>query len=164
MWCSGNSFGCLTSNRTNLSRWKIKWQVRQFRSQTFKTVATAQLVSCPTRLSSSWWWWPQIAPFEKCSIWELLHLRNAQFEKCFIWEMFNLRIASFEKCSIWEMLHLRNVRFEKCFIWEMFDLRNVRFENCSIWEMLHLRNMRMKTNPTFWEGCNFNQEGQFDSI
>ena len=90
-------------------------------------MAVFGLVSCPTRLSSSWWWRPQIAPFEKCSIWELLHLRIAPFEKCSIWEMFDLRIASFEKCSIWEM----------------FDLRIA---------------------PTFWEGCNFNQEGQFDSI
>ena len=62
----------------------------------------AYLVSCPTRLSSSWWWRPEIAPFENCSIWESLHLR----------------IAPFEKCSIWEMLHLRNAPFEKCYIWE----------------------------------------------
>ena len=71
------------------------------------------LVSCPTRLSSSWWWRPQIAPFENCSIWELLHLRIAPFENRSIWESLHLRIAPFEKCSIWEMLHLRNAPFEK---------------------------------------------------
>ena len=40
--------------------------------------------------------WHRVAS-PKCSIWELLHLRNVRFENC----------------SIWEMLHLRNVRFEK---------------------------------------------------
>ena len=93
-------------------------------------------------------WRPQNAAFENCSIWELLHLR----------------IAPFEKCSIWELLHLRNVEFEKCWIWELLHLRIAIFEKCTIWETQNLRNMRMKTNPTFWEGCNFNQEGQFDSI
>ena len=122
------------------------------------------LVSCPTRLSSSWWWRPQIAPFENCSIWELLHLRNAPFEKCSIWELLHLRNAPFEKCSIWEMLHLRIASFEKCSIWEMLHLRNALFENCWIWETPNLRNVRMKTNHTFWEGCNFNQDGLFNLI
>ena len=63
----------------------------------------AKVVSCPTRLSSSWWWRPQIADFEKCSIWELLHLRIAPFEKCSIWELLHLRIVEFEKCWIWEL-------------------------------------------------------------
>ena len=35
--------------------------------RTMMTIAIA-IVSCPTRLSSSWWWRPQNAPFEKCSI------------------------------------------------------------------------------------------------
>ena len=86
--------------------------------------------------------------------------QNAPFENCSIWEMFDLRIAPFEKCSIWEMFDLRIAPFEKCSIWEMFNLRNARFENCWIWETHNLRNMRMKTNHTFWEGCNFNQDGQ----
>ena len=55
--------------------------------------------------------WHRVAT-PKCSIWELLHLRNVRFENC----------------SIWEMLHLRNVRFENCFIWEMLHLRYVQFE------------------------------------
>ena len=33
-----------------------------------RSASCSLLVSCPTRLSSSWWWRPQIAPFEKCSI------------------------------------------------------------------------------------------------
>ena len=75
------------------------------------------LVSCPTRLSSSWWWRPQIAPFENCSIWESLHLR----------------IAPFENCSIWEMLHLRNAPFEKCYIWETWGWRQfIHFEKAAI--------------------------------
>ena len=79
--------------------------------------STINIVSCPTRLSSSWWWRPQNAPFEKCSIWELLHLRIAPFEKCSIWEMFALRIAPFEKCSIWETWGWRQIlHFEKAAI------------------------------------------------
>ena len=33
-----------------------------------KHLTHLRVVSCPTRLSSSWWWRPQIADFEKCSI------------------------------------------------------------------------------------------------
>ena len=74
------------------------------------------------------------------------------------------QIAPFENCSIWELLHLRIAPFENRSIWELLHLRNAPFEKCSIWEMLHLRNMRMKTIHTFWEGCNFNQDGLFNLI
>ena len=53
-----------------ITQWQRSWPIVS------RSVVTKSLVSCPTRLSSSWWWRPQIAPFENCSIWEMLHLRN----------------------------------------------------------------------------------------
>ena len=112
--------------------------------------------------------WHRVAT-PKCLILKLLHLRIAPFEKCSIRQCHRLTICFLY--LIWQIIRyycetsrLVYARFENCSIWEMLDLRIAPFEKCSIWEMLHLRNMRMKTNPTFWEGCNFNQEGQFDSI
>ena len=114
------------------------------------------------------------------SIWEvrtLFHLRcqnfipSEQSELYFIcstshaiflcsWDLEIWHRAATPNRSIWELLHLRIAPFENRSIWELLHLRNAPFEKCSIWEMLHLRNMRMKTNNTFWEGCNFNQDGQ----
>ena len=77
--------------------------------------------------------WHRVAT-PKCSIWELLHLRNARFENCSIWELLHLRNAWFENCSIWELLNLRIAKFEKCWIWEMLDLRIAGYEKRIIWE------------------------------
>ena len=91
----------------SIIRWPLSSPSRLLSSSWWSLIilvrCDSSLVSCPTRLSSSWWWRPQIADFEKCSIWELLHLRIAPFEKCSIWELLHLRIVEFEKCWIWEL-------------------------------------------------------------
>ena len=75
-----------------------------------------------------------------------------------------MRNAELENCRILELQDLRKAEFENCLIGEAQNLRKVEFEICRIWEKQNLKHVRMKTNPTFWEGCNFNQEGQFDLI
>ena len=57
----------------------------------------AWLVSCPTRLSSSWRWRAQIALIEKNTNWELHRLRIAQIEKNTNWESHRLRKTLIEK-------------------------------------------------------------------
>ena len=108
---------------------------------------TRLLIRAPTweiglkaRLTTRFCWTPtstsifkRIAPFEKCSIWEMLHLRIAPFEKCSIWEMLDLRNVEFEKCSIWELLHLRIAGYEKRIIWETWGWRQIiHFEKAAI--------------------------------
>ena len=61
--------------------------------------------------------WVRNAPFENCSIWEMLDLRNVEFEKCSIWELLQLRIAGYEKRIIWETWGWRQIiHFEKAAI------------------------------------------------
>ena len=63
------------------------------------------LVSCPTRLSSSWRWRPLIwkkVPIEKRSDWEKIRLRKDPIEKRSDWEKIRLRIAPIEKRSDWD--------------------------------------------------------------
>ena len=70
------------------------------------------VVSCPTRLSSSWWWRPQKDPIEKRSDWEKIRLRKDSIEKRSNWEKIQLRIASIETSLDWEKTRMRNAEIE----------------------------------------------------
>ena len=96
----------------------IAWQPLQPSSQPSSKVSTHNkstlaLVSCPTRLWSSWWWRPLI--------WKKIQLRKDPIEKRTNWEKIRLRKDPIEKRSDWEKTRLRNTDIEWREDWDLTE-------------------------------------------
>ena len=92
------------------------------------------LVSCPTRLSSSWRWQPQKDSIEKRPDWEKTRLRKDPIEKRQDWEKTRLRKDQIEKRQDWEKTRLRKDQIEKRPDWEKTRLRNLEIEWRKVWD------------------------------
>ena len=117
----------------------------------------AEVVSYPTRLSSSWWWRPQIAEFENCWIWKLQGLINVRMGTpqvtVLIWlnwpSWLKLQpsqnvgfvfILTFLKFCLSQILQCSNSAFLKSCIFQILQLSNPAFLIFCISQILHFSN------------------------
>ena len=114
------------------------------------------VVSCPTRLSSSWWWRPQKDSIEKRPDWEKTRLRKDPIEKRPDWEKTRLRKDPIEKRPDWEKTRLRKDPIEKRPDWEKTRLRKDPIEKPGHWVTQGLRPYRR----TDQEEGSFSQDRQ----